>query len=1066
MEIIDEIRSHFSMKHAVIYLFAILSIVFCPRLRAQEDLNSRNIYKYTDKKVPANLLNIVSLHMDNEPINLALEKIAEQEELRISYDYDLLPKGKRVTIHEENIYVLEAIVKLLNNTNMGLVITKSGNLALVPHLGKSSGGFSNNSEITGVVTDTLSGDILPGANVFLSGTNFGAATDRYGEFVIENVPPGSYTLRVGYIGYEPYSLEISVQRDEALQIEVSLEQTAIEMEGIVVSGLRQGQIKALNQQRAAREIKNVLSREEMEKFPDVNTAEVLQRVPGVSIMRSLGEGAFVYVRGTEPRLTGITVDGQKLPSSEDEVRTTNLGIINANQLASIEVTKALTPDMDANGIGGQVNLVTKSAFDYDRPTLKLDLGGGYSAQGGEPLYRASGSYVGFLGEDRRFGYTLSANFYRNNIDARESNASWAIVRDVNKNVINADSDSLHLNNYDLNYRRSLRDRYGLSGVLEYRLKEGHSFYLRGMYNLRKEELTLYNHYYRLEDGVWFDENAVQYSRMDYTMINEVNNTNLTAAAFGGKHALGGLNLNYDIYYSYGEQDRPDRIRSEWAINRRVGYLVDISNPDYPQFTITDPDKSQDYIHDPANYRVDSQEWKNTNSNNTNLSGLLNVQGAYGLFGIPAEFKAGLKYNLDNKIRNKMSAGVLPEENPNAVKFTWAGAERPLMTDVASDEKITDYLGRYTFSPFIDNEKARAFLRKWEYQDPGMEFDEGGYGGSSGSDQIGGYYDNTERVFAFYLMTTFNIGRFSVLAGVRDELTHTQYLGNNLLWTVSGGLSKVEVDTTITNYNNIFPYFHIKYKLSPMTNIRTAVTQTIARPNFYDLAPYYMLEEKDRTLVEGNPQLEPSLSTNLDLMFEHYFQGVGVASVGLFYKDIDKLIYQRKWFQQGGEFDGFERRKPVNAGSSQLWGFELNWQQQFSFLPGLLNGFGIYANYTKTESKADLEFRDWTVIPGQAGDVGNLGLSYEKYGLTLRLSANFHSPILVDAGDQPKYDRYSDTYRRLDFSGVYELFRNVSLYLNVMNITDEHDREYMGISRRPVKVEFYGISMDGGLKFTL
>jgi TonB-dependent receptor len=929
--------------------------------------------------------------------------------------------------------------------------------------------------ITGKITDASTSEALPGANILLDGTNFGVSSDRFGLYKIENIPFGIYTMIIKYMGYNDYKVDVELtqSRDEKV-IDANLESTAIELSDVLVSGLRQGQLKALNQQLMAQEIKNILSKEEMEKFPDMNTAEALQRLPGVSISRNLGEGAFVFVRGTEPRLTSVTVDGQKLSSSEDAIRTTNLGIINVDQLSSIEVTKALTPDMDANGVGGQVNLVTKSPFDYEKPTLKLDLGGGYSTQGKEPLYRASASYTGFIGEEKKLGFAITGNFYQNNIDARESNSSWDVVRDVNRRILNTDGDSLHFSSFDLNFRRSRRDRYGLSGVLEYKMDKYNSFYVRGIYNLRKEELTIYNHYYRMGDGIWFSDNNLQSSRMDYTMINQKTNTSLSTAAIGGKHEFGGLNFDYDFYYSYADQVRPERFRSEWAIDKRVSYIINLSNPDYPQFQMTDTDKDADYISNPANYIIDTQEWKFSNSNNENFSGVMNASIPYNLFGIPAELKGGVKYNRDVKVRNKAVAGLMPWEARPIIGDArgWKGGGKPTMDQIASDEIISGFLNQYTFSPIINVDVARGFMNANKCLIPGLGPCDvidyrSSYGSTAGGDDIGGFYDNVEEIYAVYLMTNFSMSAIlSVLTGIRDEYSITRYIGNSLIFDSDGSVGKVFLDTSKSQYNNIFPYLHLKYKLTNMTNIRLAFTQTIARADFYDLAPYYIWEPKDRTLVEGNPDLEPSLSSNIDFMVEHFFEGIGIASIGLFYKNIDKLIYQRDWFQMGGEYDGFARSKPVNAGSSELWGFEINWMQQFNFLPGFLSGFGIYANYTKTKSKADLEFRDWTVIPGQAGDIGNIGLSYEKYGLTLRFSANFHSPLLVGVGDSPKFDTYSDTYKRFDFAGVYQIFRNLSVFFNIMNITDERDRKYMGVSNRPTNVEFYGISMDSGIKFTL
>lgn len=180
-------------------------------------------------------------------------------------------------------------------------------------------------------------------------------------------------------------MEIAVP-DEEVNQDVQLQATYLELGEVVVEGLRQGQVKALNQQKTAPNIINVVAREQMERFADLNTAEVLQRIPSVSISRDQGEGRFVLLRGTEARLTAVSVNGQRIASPESKDRFVTLDVISANQLASIEVTKAITPDMDGDAIGGSVNMVTRSAFDYDKRVLKVSGGSGYSQLMGTPLF--------------------------------------------------------------------------------------------------------------------------------------------------------------------------------------------------------------------------------------------------------------------------------------------------------------------------------------------------------------------------------------------------------------------------------------------------------------------------------------------------------------------------------------------------------------------------------------------------------------------------------------------------------------------------------------------------------
>jgi len=225
--------------------------------------------------------------------------------------------------------------------------------------------------VLGRVVDANTKDYLPGANVMLEGTILGASTDREGIFVILEVPFGTYQLVVNYIGYNDFTTEVSVTESEykVRLPEIELEISAIEADVVVVEGQAEGQMKALNQQRAAPNIKNIVAREQMELFPDYTTADAVQRLPGVYIDRDGGEGRYVLVRGTEPRLSNVKVNGEELATNRVQERYSQLDIVGSNQMASIEVVKALTPDMDGDAIGGTVNLVTRSPFDYPGSTV-------------------------------------------------------------------------------------------------------------------------------------------------------------------------------------------------------------------------------------------------------------------------------------------------------------------------------------------------------------------------------------------------------------------------------------------------------------------------------------------------------------------------------------------------------------------------------------------------------------------------------------------------------------------------------------------------------------------------
>ncbi|MDQ7065447.1 MAG: TonB-dependent receptor [candidate division KSB1 bacterium] len=907
----------------------------------------------------------------------------------------------------------------------------------------------NFARISGRITDEQTGDYLPGANVMLEGTTLGAASDRFGYYRINRVPPGTYTLKVTYIGYETYTTTVKVEAGQKeVKQDVALKMSVVQMEGIVVQGLLEGQMRALSQQMTAPDIRNVLAREEMERFPDMNTAEVLQRVPGVAIQRSLGEGRFVYLRGTEPRLTTVTLNGEKLASPQDEERFIGLDVINADQLSFIEVVKALTPDMDGDAIGGTVNLVTRTAFDYDRPVFKLDLGSGYSKLPQKPLYRGSLTYSNIFGANDNIGLTVNASWYRNSIGSHSDEMDWGNQEDVNGNPIPFALEDVRFFNYITN-----RDHLGISGELEYRLNSNNRLFIRAMYNQRDDDQIRNMVRVRVKKGDYLSATQISKARMAYELQARNEVQKIQSYAFGGVHTLGSADLDYSLSYSYADETKknPGQYKSEWQLNQKVDLSLDLSNPDFPRYTITNLDP--EYPLDPVNWEIDNQDFRETFTSNQKILGQFNFKVPYQLGGYAATFKAGGKFHLQKKDRDSQR-----------FKYKWKGSEDILMSRITSRSTIEDFLlGNYTFGPVVsDISKYEEFFNQYRGLDDGLRESIK----RADTDGEGGKYTATEDIYALYGMTTVNMGALQILAGARVEITKTTYDGNELLFDENGDFLNIKPVNNENSYTNVFPAVHFRYRMTPRTNLRLAVTTGISRPNYFDLAPYRWVFPEDREILQGNPELLPTTSTNFDVMFEHYFRGIGAIAAGFFYKALDKVSYNRIYQQVGGPYDGFFIEQPVNGGKAKLYGFEISWMQQFTFLPGFLSGLGIYANYTYTKSKADLLYRDWDVLPGQAGDVGNIGLNYEKYGLTARLSLNYNGALLYQVGATPDFDRYTDEHLQLDFSANYELARGINLYLELVNITNEPRRDYWGVKSRPRMNEYYSFWMRAGIKYTM
>jgi TonB-dependent receptor len=899
-----------------------------------------------------------------------------------------------------------------------------------------------NGDITGRILDADSKNYLPGANVMLDGTTYGAASDRSGQFRISNVPPGNYTLIVSYIGYQEQSVEVTML-DEGFTVytEVEISASEVKMQEVKVVGLAQGQSKALSVQRSAKNIKNVVSEEQMEKFPDINSAEALQRLPGISLQRDQGEGRYVQVRGTPARMNSMKINGENVPSPEGGERTAQMDIIPANQLASIEVIKAITPDMDANAIGGSVNMITKSALDYEKPVFNITAGGGYGDLVGEGLYQGSVNYGTRFGEKKDFGFMIGASFLRSDKGSHNNEMEWGDVDDADDNEIPWALENISLRQYI-----TRRDRMGFSTSLDYKPDNDNSYSIKAIYNNyldseSRNELTIE------PDGF---NTATDVTEAEF--VHEMKARDQEATIYSimgtGENIFDSFTLDYSLSFNYAEEVENSHVEPKFEMDETPDGVWDLSDRDHPQFNITSIDPN--YYLNADNFVFDGLEYHDNITTNTDIIGSVNFKVPYTFMSNQAELKFGGKASMKKKDRNE-----------KIWDYGWEGDDDLLMTQFAGDN-LPDLLeDNYNFGPTIDWDKMESFFE--DNKNGNLE------GEINSEDSDAATYDATEDIFGFYLMTTINFDNLMILAGVRDEITQTSYTGNEVVFNDEGDYVETNSLSADKSQNHILPSLHAKYTLSPQTNIRAAFTSGLARPHYEHMVPFSVVLHEDEEIERGNADLEPTTAYGFDLMAEHYVSGIGVISGGIFYKMLDNIIYPTVIEEDGGIYDGYEVSQPwqpKDADLATILGIEVNWQQQLTFLPGFLDGFGIYANYTYTKSTADLPDRTDAALPGQAGNTANLALSYQKAGFTAQLSLNYQDSFIFEVGEDEENDVYYKDHIQLDFTANQEIINGLSAYLQFVNLNNAPLNYYIGKEDRPIQREFYSWWMQVGLKYNL
>ncbi len=882
-----------------------------------------------------------------------------------------------------------------------------------------------NSIIHGRVIDGQNNAVLPGASIIQSGTTNGTTSDVNGEFILR-VPTGEVAIEVSYIGFQLFKSSVEVTDGKPTELEVRMINDVTQLQDVVITGVLQGQQKALNQQKTADNIRNVVSADQIGRFPDPNVAEALQRVPGVNIERDQGEGRYVLVRGLAPQFTNVSINGEQIPSPEADVRYVALDAVPADQLATIEVSKSITPDMEGDAIGGSVNLVTRTA---QSEALSVHASGlvGYNNISGKANFQGAAELSKRVFSDR-LGIMVNASYY----ETERGSENWE-----------RDGNDMELRDYNLT-----RTRLGLSSTVDYKLNDRNEVYFRTLYNrftdreLRKRYVFIPN-----VDDSPFEENNIERLTKDRLEKQIISSYNL-----GAKHTFSKFNLDYEVSYSEGIQDTP--FDNEIASVAEVDQLsIDFNtNPEYPSFSVNDlphtnPENS--YL-DNSIYGFDEVTMGSTYAKDVNKTAKLNISFPYKTRNGDGLLKFGGKVRLKEK-----SYDII--ENV----FSYAGSE-DLTLDMYDDGAANnDFLdGRYRLSPAADPEK---FIRYFNQNLGDFEL--------SVEDKLATEaleaYSAKENVYAGYAMTKLQFKKLMVLGGFRLESTSVEYKSSNVI-----NESEIVPTEGSSNYTFLLPQVHVRYKLANNANLRAAVTRSYARPNFSDIVPAQEINLFEGEGTIGNTSLKPVSATNFDLLGEKYFGTVGLLSGGFFYKKLDDFIYRKRFDSNdypGSNGQVIRLTQSQNGESANLLGFEVTYQQNLSFLPGILKGLSVYANYTFTSSDAKIQSRDnpdevETVrLPGQAKNVGNFSIAYELGRFNVRVAANFNGEYVSEIGESTEEDIFVKDRAQLDATATVVINPKFRFFAEFLNITNQPFEVYQGVETRYIQREFYSWWSRVGLK---
>lgn len=912
--------------------------------------------------------------------------------------------------------------------------------------------------ISGKIVDAEGNFSLPGATVRLADSNRYTVSNQTGDFEFLTIPAGSYKVEVLYLGYQTQSQDVTVEEGKHAVVNFILSSGSETLNEVVLVGdALRGQARALNQQKNNKNITNVISSDQVGRFPDSNIGDALKRVPGITMQNDQGEARNIIIRGLAPSLNSVTLNGDRIPSAEGDNRNVQMDLIPSDMISTIEVNKTLTPDMDADAIGGSVNLITRATPNGER--ISATLAGGYGPIRDQGIYTA-GFVYGNRFVNNRLGIVASGSYNNNNFGSDNIEAVWA-KDEFNNTYVQEQA----IRNYDVQ-----RVRRSVALATDFKFDDNNTIYANAIYNWRDdrenrfaltyddmepiyngETITGFTGNVKRENKGGIDSNRGKSRRLE---VQKVQNY-----ALRGEHLLNSkLDLDWSMNYAEASEKKPNERYIEFE-QEELEMSQNLSNPRKPFVTTTGEDLSSFGLSELTQSTDDTSEKE--------FGAKVNIRIPFSVFeGQKGRLRTGLRVRLKDKDRNNSFYSY-----------------EPLSGDVSLADVPTVYLGGNGFNPgsqYVGGNFATAkYLGGLDLNNPTLYNRE-----SDPSEFLAVNYKAKENIYAGYVRwdQDFN-DKLSMILGVRIENTHIDYTGNRVL-------DEEELEGTVNNtnsYTNVLPSISFKYDVNKDFVLRAAATTALARPNYYALAPYINNIAADSEIQAGNPNLDATYSYNFDLMAENYFESIGLISGGVFYKNLKDFIYtysnnQYSTADFAADFPGQANPVPVgeewtfvqsrNGSNVDVYGFEVAFQRQLDFLPGFLKYFGVYANYTYTDSKAkgitneDGEERKNVGLPGTAPHMFNGSLSWENSRFSARASANFASDYLDELGSDDFNDSYYDKQFFLDINASFKVTKNLSIFAEAKNLTNQPLRYYQGISSRVMQLEYYQARFNLGVKFDL
>jgi TonB-dependent receptor len=796
------------------------------------------------------------------------------------------------------------------------------------------------------------------------------------------------------------------------------EQPAVEY--VQVIGQAASMDKALKAQQRADQISSVVHADDIAQLPDDNAAEALQRIPGVSTERDQGEGRFVSVRGLGADLNSVTINGTLVPAPESDRRGVALDVLPSELIQSLSVVKSLTPDMDANSLGGTIQVESLSAFDHKDLFYTATLEGSYDDNREKYSPKVSGalSQKFSVGDGKdNFGVAAALSWQDRKFgsDNVETGGAW---------------DDKALEETSMRKYEIARERLGAGLNFDFKPNSTGHYYLRTLFSRFKDTET------RNAAGVEFEEPLKQGELGNAEGFREIKSRvetqEVKSFVLGGKQGFGLWTLDSQLGYSEASEKNPGGIAG-------AVFKGDFENVGFESNRRPVVIAGSDFYKG-SNFELDEVEWEQSQAKDKEKNAKFDLSRDYTMADYAAQFKLGAKVSQREKT-NDTNIWVYDEFDNDFNGFN-AGS--------------VDYqLGK--FGPAINGGTVLGQLKGLDRTD---FFDD--------EESAINDFKINEDIQSAYVMNTVDIDKLRIIGGLRYEKTKFKAQGHELN---DGDISRT---VKKNDYDNWLPSLHLRYQISDTSLLRAAWTNSVVRPNFAQSSPGVYINTEDMEAEFGNPQLKPLEASNFDVGVEHYLGHASVISLFAFYKNIDNFIYNTDLAGTGDWTEYEQALSFKNGNKAKIYGFEAAYSQKFDSLPAPWNGLLMGANATFSHSDAQidsmldgkLQQRD-IKLPSHSKIVGNALLGWENERFGLRVSANYKSPYLFEVAgiDEPQKDLHADKQVFVDVSSRWSISKNVHINFDISNLSNEKYYIYSGQRDLNAQHEQYGTAYKLGLTLT-